>query len=150
MGCVKRKGFLIKSHKLWGLPGPPHAPLCYFSWSHEDITFVTVSLGTTVPRIIYELAIYWKLYFWGGRRGGWSLSQRSLGKKISDISKSPNPCSYKNWMSSAPRRQSMTSSPFPGEGCHGVTRYLDEPEEKVKAFTVFSLMAYVSLSQNKN
>lgn len=62
MGRMKQR-VLIKSHELWGLQAPPGAPLSYFSCSHEDTTFVTVSLGATAPHIIYELAIYWKLCF---------------------------------------------------------------------------------------
>lgn len=53
-----------------------------------------------MPRVIYELAVYWKLYFWGRRGREWSLSQRTLGKKISGISKSPSPCSHEDLIQS--------------------------------------------------
>lgn len=103
---MKLKGFLIKYQELRGLQAPPHAPrspllFLLIPWRYNIChCFIRIRIAPCYLWACYLL----KIVFLRGEEGeGWSLSQRSLGMKIGDISKSPNPCSYKNWLEFSPQ-----------------------------------------------
>lgn len=111
MGHMKLKGFLIKSQELWELQAPPHAPLCYFSWSHEDINICHCFIRVRSASCYLWACCLLKIVFLRGKKGRDEVYHReALAWKLVTFQSPQIPAPIKTDWVQPPDVKAMTSS----------------------------------------